>query len=229
MIFFKIIITSQKTLAAVGTLTLPNYTANKGSGENVSVKWRPTANPNTLDSPLSKWAGQKSSWSCQRGMRLWNELPTDCKCGSKAVCFQKDTVLVPSSKHVVSSWQVEKYLGRICTTVPKNSLLKGYRRNFLGSQIQAMLMRNFKFILQHHRGLTWPLSLNWRGHDSFSLFSHFILHCRRVSHWKLQRDWNISGGKSSGFWHLNEIKQENSSTVLVKLSCMSTKQSQNQH
>lgn len=78
MIFFKIIITSQKTLAAVGTLTLPNYTANKGSGENVSVKWRPTANPNTLDSPLSKWAGQKPSWSCQRGMRLWNELPTDC-------------------------------------------------------------------------------------------------------------------------------------------------------
>lgn len=79
MIFLKIIIiTSQKTLAAVGILTLPNYTANKGSRENVRVKWRPTANPNTLDLPLSKWAGQKPSGSCQRGMRLWNELPTDC-------------------------------------------------------------------------------------------------------------------------------------------------------
>lgn len=79
MIFFKIIIiTSQKTLAAVGILTLPNYTANKGSRENVRVKWRPMANPNTLDPPLSKWAGQKPSGSCQRGMRLWNELPTDC-------------------------------------------------------------------------------------------------------------------------------------------------------
>lgn len=77
MIFFKIIITSPKTLAAVGTLTLPNYTANKGSRENVRVKRRPTANPNTLDPPLSNWAGQKPSWSCQRGMRLWNELPTD--------------------------------------------------------------------------------------------------------------------------------------------------------
>jgi len=38
MIFFKIIITSPKTLAAVGTLTLPNYTANKGSRENVRLK-----------------------------------------------------------------------------------------------------------------------------------------------------------------------------------------------
>lgn len=91
MIFFKIIIISPKTLAAVGTLTLPNYTANKGSREDVRVKRRPRANPNTLDPPLSNWAGQKPSWSCQRGMRLWNELPTDGECGSETVCLRKDT------------------------------------------------------------------------------------------------------------------------------------------
>lgn len=61
-------------------------------------------------------------------------------------------------------------------------------------------MGDFKFILQHHRRLTWPHSPNWRGHDSFSLFSHFILYLQKCFPLKTsERLEHFRGGKAFCF------------------------------
>lgn len=61
-------------------------------------------------------------------------------------------------------------------------------------------MGDFKFTLQHHRRLTWPHSPNWRGHDSFSLFSHFILYLQKCFPLKTsERLEHFRGGKAFCF------------------------------
>lgn len=139
--------------------------------------------------------------------------PQTANVGVKLSAYER-TLLVPSSKHgsiVTAGWEVFGehlyYNNQAFTTW-------GCRKQFLGTQLQDVPMRDLKFILPHPTGLSWAHSLNWRGHDSFSFFGHFILHCRIVSCWNFHGDWNIIGEKkSSVFWHLNEMKQEIWSTV----------------
>lgn len=199
--FFRVIIPSPQPLAAGGTLNPPKLHINFGRGEDVTGNPRPRANPNTLDPPLHHGAGQKPPRTCQRGMRPWNELPTDGECGSEAA-YERTCLNLPQNTSVPLQ-QVEENLGNICTTAARNSLLWGRWKEFFEAQVQAVPVRDLKLILPHPMGLCLPQFLNQRGHDSFALFGHFILHCWRVSHWKFHGDWNISGGgKKSSFLNI---------------------------
>lgn len=97
MIFFKIIITSPKTLAAVGTLTLPNYTANKGSSENVRVKRRPKANPTPWIHHLVTELATNLPDLAKEGWGYGMSFPQTANVGVKLPAYKR-TLLVPSSK-----------------------------------------------------------------------------------------------------------------------------------